>query len=40
MPELPQRLREMLEDADEETLNAAIDFAEAQLAETPSEADE
>lgn len=40
MSNLPQQLQELLEDADQETLEATIDFAEAQLAESPSESPE
>ncbi len=37
MDQLPQELQRSLEEADQETLEAAIDFAEARLAEVSSE---
>ncbi|MDL0130991.1 hypothetical protein PNP59_08595 [Halobacterium salinarum] len=40
MSQIPNQLRDILEDADQATLEATIEFAEAQLAEPSSEPEE
>jgi hypothetical protein len=40
MTELPQQLRETLEEANDETLRATIEYAQAQLDEEPAETDD